>query len=181
MLIYLFLFFTQQCSATQPAANLHLIVKYPAISYEHMVLWPAVDLFPGAAATCPVVWYFASISLRLEPSGQSNVSSYMHSWVSACSALSVHLYVRYTLLQRRRTDRPSLKQRQTCRDMGIDIQQSHMKMCFHTQSEKQTQETPNKLKAIRSWHSLFILIPSSILERWSKEVITLTSSLRGFC
>ncbi len=122
-------------AATQPAVSVHLIIQYPGSSYEHMALWPAADLLPGAAATCPVAWCFASISLWLEPSGQSSAGSYMHARGSACEPLSVsiHLYVWYTpllLLQRYGADRPSLKQRWTCREMGIDIRQSHMRTCF---------------------------------------------------
>lgn len=73
-------------AATQPAVNVHLIlvVSYPGSSYEHMLLWPAVDLLPGAAATCPVVWCFASISLWLEPSGQSAGHSRVFECASVC-------------------------------------------------------------------------------------------------
>lgn len=53
--------------------HIHLMVQCLGSSDEHAVLHPALDLLPGAAATCPAVQCLALISLRQEPSGQLHV------------------------------------------------------------------------------------------------------------
>lgn len=50
--------------------HIHLMVQCLGSSDEHAALRPALDLLPGAAATCPAVQCLALISLRQEPSGQ---------------------------------------------------------------------------------------------------------------
>lgn len=109
--------------------HIHLITQCPGSSYERAVLWPAVDLLPGAAATCPVAQWFALISPRLKPSGQSSV-------LQTCVPISKYSLVLPARRAALRLRSGAVAQRWTCRQMRRDIQQSHMRMCFHTQSEE---------------------------------------------
>lgn len=97
--------------------------------HEHMVFWPAVDQFPDAAATCPFVWCFASISLWLRPKRPVQCSLVCARGVCASASVSIHFYT--LLLHGNKANRPPVKQRWTCREMGIDVAQSQMRMCFH--------------------------------------------------
>lgn len=105
--------------------------------------------------------------------------------VCVCAPASVrkHSFICDVRCRRRcrdSSDRPSLKPRWACGEMGADIQQSNISdVLSHSIRGEIAIDTPNEPKSKLSqlsWHIktrplLLFLIPSSVLKRGSQEVI----------